>query len=67
MNGLLFMKGFPSGSAIKYSLAMQELPGESRFDPQVGKVPWRREAMATHSSILPKESHGQRSLGGYSS
>ena len=22
------------------------------FDPQVGKMPWRREVMATHSGIL---------------
>ena len=36
------------------------------FDPWVGRIPWRR---AWHSTpvFLPGESHGQRSLVGYSS
>ena len=38
-----------------------------RFDPWVGKILWRRELeMATHSSILTWETHGERSLMGYS-
>ena len=36
-----------------------------RFDPWVRKIPWRREWLPT-PVILPGESHGQRSLGGYS-
>ena len=39
--------------------------GGARDDPWVGKIPWRRK-MATHSVFLPGESHGQRSLAGYS-
>ena len=36
-----------------------------RFDPLVGKIPWRRKWQPT-PEILPGESHGQRSLTGYS-
>ena len=39
--------------------------GRSRFDPWVGKIPWRREWQPTWV-FLPEESHGQRSLAGYS-
>ena len=48
------------------SLAAQtvkDLPAEqeTRFDPWVGKIPWRRAWQPTPVS-LPGESHGQRSL-----
>ena len=36
-----------------------------RFDPWVGKTPWRRAGQPT-PVFLPGESHGQRSLAGYS-
>ena len=36
-----------------------------RFDPWVGKIPWRREWLPT-PIFLPGESHGQRILVGYS-
>ena len=36
-----------------------------RFDPWVGKIPWRRAWQPT-AVFLPGESHGQRSLAGYS-
>ena len=36
------------------------------FDPWVRKIPWRRKWPPTQG-FLPGESHGQRSLGGYSS
>ena len=36
-----------------------------RFDPWVGKIPWRREWLPTAVS-MPGESHGRRSLVGYS-
>ena len=36
-----------------------------RFDSWVGKVPWRREWLPT-PVFLPGESHGERSLAGYS-
>ena len=35
------------------------------IDPWVGKIPWRREWLPT-PVFLPGESHGQRSLAGYS-
>ena len=36
-----------------------------RFDPWAGKIPWRRKWQPT-PVFLPGESHGQRSLAGYS-
>ena len=39
--------------------------GRPALDPWVGKVPWRRPWHPTPVS-LPRESHGQRSLAGYS-
>ena len=36
-----------------------------RFDPWVRKIPWRRAWQPT-PVFLPEESHGQRSLVGYS-
>ena len=36
-----------------------------RFDPWVGKIPWRREWQPT-PVFLPGKSHEQRSLAGYS-
>ena len=38
---------------------------ETRFDSRVGKIPWRRKWLPT-PVFLPGESHGQRSLVGYS-
>ena len=35
------------------------------FDPWVGKIPWRRAFHPT-PVFLPRESHDQRSLAGYS-
>ena len=35
------------------------------FDPWVGKIPWRKAWQLT-PVFLPGESHGQRSLKGYS-
>ena len=37
---------------------------ETRLDPWVGKIPWRRKWQPT-PVFLPGESHGQRSLVGY--
>ena len=39
--------------------------GRHKSDPQVGKMPWRRVWQPT-PIFLPGESHGQRSLVGYS-
>ena len=46
---------------VKSPPAMQETQAHSL----VGKIPWRREWLLT-SVFLPRESHGQRSLVGYS-
>ena len=37
----------------------------NRFDPWVGKIPWWRKWHPT-PVFLPRESHGQKSLVGYS-
>ena len=39
--------------------------GRPRFNPRVGKIPWRRKWQST-SEFLPGKSHRQRSLVGYS-
>ena len=39
---------------------------ENWFDPSVGKIPWGRKWVPT-PVFLPGESHGQKSLMGYSS
>ena len=52
----------------KASQAAQWSPGDCRrhrFDPWVRKIPWRRAWQPT-PIVLPGESHGQRSLVGYS-
>ena len=56
--------GFPGGSVVKNMPAMQRRR-KHRFDPWVGKIPWRRAWQPT-PVFLPGESHGQRSLEGYS-
>ena len=60
--------GFPSGSVVKKkkkkSACQFRRLRRGRFDPWVGKIPWRRK-MATHSSILAWKSLGQRSLLAY--
>ena len=35
-----------------------------RFDPRVGRIPWRRKWQPS-PVFLPGKSHGQRSLAGY--
>ena len=47
---------------VKILPTIQERP---RFNPWVGKISWRREWQPT-PVFLPGESHGQRSLAGYS-
>ena len=55
---------FPGDSAVKILLAMQK-GRRLRFDPWVGKIPWRRKWQPTPVFLLGKF-HGQRSLAGYS-
>ena len=61
-------QGFPGGSAGKEPTcnAGDHLKGRRpRFNPWVGKVPWRRKWQPTQV-FLSGKSHGQRSLVGYS-
>ena len=57
-----FSLGFPGGSEVKTSACnagdLGSIPGSGRF-------PWRRKWQPT-PVFLPGESHGQRSLVGYS-
>ena len=58
----LYYRGFPGGSANKeYLPALQK----TRFDTWLEKIPGRREWQST-LAVLPGESHGQRSMEGYS-
>ena len=57
-----FVKGFPGGSDSKESACQCR---RCRFYPWVRKIPWRRAWKPT-PVLLPGESHGQRSLVGYS-
>ena len=50
---------------VKYSPANVRDIKRHEFDPWVGKVPWRSEWHPT-PVFLFGESHGQRSLAGYS-
>ena len=55
--------GFPGGSEVKAFACLQcRRPG---FESWVGKIPWRRKWQPT-PVFLPGESHGWRSLVGYS-
>ena len=56
--------------ASQVALGVKNLPASAgdvrhRFDPWVGKIPWRRAWQPT-PVFLPGEFHGQRSLVGYS-
>ena len=55
-------QGFPSGSDGKESICNT---GDVGFDIWVGKIPWSRKWQPT-PVLLPRESHGQRSLVGFS-
>ena len=53
-----------TSQVVKTHLPLHETL-ESRFDPWVGKIPWSRAWQPT-PVFLPGDSHGQRSLAGYS-
>ena len=57
--------GFPDGSSGKEPACEYMNCRRCRFDPWVRKIPWRRAWQPT-LVFLPGESHGQRSLAGYS-
>ena len=57
--------GFPGGASGKEPACQCRRHERCRFDPWVGKIPWRR-AWQPSPVFLPGESHGQRILVGYS-
>ena len=58
------LREYHSPSVVKNLPAMQEL--QKRWVRSLGQEDPLEESMATHSSILAEESHGQRILAGYS-
>ena len=57
--------GFPGGASGKEPICQWRRHKRHGFHPWVGKIPWRRKWQLT-PVFLPGESHGQRSLAGYS-
>ena len=57
--------GFLTGTTGKEPICQCKRCKRHVFNPWVGKVPWRRTWPST-PVLLPGESHGQRSLAGYS-
>ena len=58
-------KGFPGGPRGKEPACQCRSCRRLRFNPWVGKIPWRRSWQPT-PAFLPGESHGHKSLVGYS-
>ena len=56
---------WPDSSVVKNLPAHAGATGDAGFNPWVRKLPWRRKWQHT-PVFLPGESHGQRSLAGYS-
>ena len=56
---------FPGGAAGKEHACQSRRQKRCGFDFWVEKIPWRRKWQPT-PEFLPKKSHGQRSLAGYS-
>ena len=55
-------RGFPGGTSRKEPACPCKRPKRHRFDPLVGKIPWRRAQQPT-AVFLPGESHGLPSIG----
>ena len=65
-NGFVeYFLGFPGGAGGKEPTCQCRQRQRQGFDPWVGKIPWQRAQQPT-PVFLPGESHGQRSLAGYS-
>ena len=58
-------RGFPGGASGKEHACQCRRHKGCEVDPWAGKIPWRRKQQPT-PVFLPGESHGQRSLAGYS-
>ena len=57
-------EGFPGGASDKEFACPCRRHKRGRFDPWIEKILWR--AWQPTPVFLPGESHGQRSLAGYS-
>ena len=62
---VLIEQGFPGGASGKEPACQGRRHRRHQFDPWLGEIPWRREWQPT-PIFLSGESHGQRSLEGYS-
>ena len=58
-------KGLPGGASGKESTYQSRRRKGRRFDPRVGKIPWRRKWQPTPVFLL-REYCGQRNLANYS-
>ena len=56
---------FPGGTSGKEPACHCRRHKKHGFDPWVGKIPWRKAWQPT-PVFLPRESHAQKSLVGYS-
>ena len=59
------IQGFPGGTSGKEPACQCRRQERCGFSSWVGKIPWRRAQKPT-PVFFPGESHGQRSLAGYS-
>ena len=69
-SAVLYKQGFPGGTAVKNLPANEADTWDSRFDPWVRKIPWRRDNLLDWQPtpvFLPGKLHGQGSLEGCSS
>ena len=57
--------GFPGGARGKEPTCQCRRLKRPQYEPWIGKIPWRK-AQKLNPVFLPGESHGQRSLAGYS-
>ena len=55
----------PMDRGVWHAISMGSQKVPCGFDPWIGKIPWRKAWQPT-LVFLPGESHGQRSLAGYS-
>ena len=58
---ITYTNGFPRRLIGKESACQCRRHGRLRFDPWVGKIPWKRKWQHT-PVFLPRRSHGQRRL-----
>ena len=65
LNSTLHFHGFPGNTSGKELTCQCRRLKTCRFNPWVGKIPWRRAWQPT-PVFLPGECSGQRSLAGYS-